>query len=44
MKSANEPSGRSIDGNVLEPDQRDFSGDIEGLRRLLPVEQTDTLK
>ena len=33
MKSANAPSGWSVDGNVLQPDQRDFSGNIEGLRR-----------
>ena len=30
MKSANAHSERSV-GNVLEPDQRDFLGDIEGL-------------
>ena len=33
MKSVNAPSGWSVDGNVLQPDQRDFSGNIEGLRR-----------
>ena len=33
MKSANAPSERSVDGNVLEPDQRDFLGNnIESLR------------
>ena len=32
MKSADASSGRSIGGNVLEPDQRDFSGNIEGLQ------------
>ena len=32
MKSANVSSGRSVDGNVLEPDQRDFSGNIKGLQ------------
>ena len=32
MKSANAPSGRSVDGIVLERDQRDFLGNIEGLR------------
>ena len=32
MKSANASSGRSIDGNVLERDRRDSSGDIEGLQ------------
>ena len=32
MKSANSPLGRSVDGNVLEPDRRDFSGKIEGLQ------------
>ena len=32
MKSANASSGRSVDGNVLEPDQGDFSGNIEGLQ------------
>ena len=32
MKSANAPSGRSVDGNVLESDQRDTLGKIEGLR------------
>ena len=32
MKSAIASSGRSIDGNVLQPDQRDFSGNIEGLQ------------
>ena len=30
-KSANAPSERSVDGNVLEADQRDFLGKIEGL-------------
>ena len=29
MQSANASSRRSADGNVLEPDQRDFSGNIE---------------
>ena len=24
VKSTNAPSGRSVDGNILEPDQRDF--------------------
>ena len=32
MKSANAFSGQSVDGNVLEPGQRDFSGNIEGLQ------------
>ena len=32
MKSANASSGRSVDGNVLKLDQRDFSGNIEGLQ------------
>ena len=32
MMSANALSGRSVHGNVLEPDQRDFLGNIEGLR------------
>ena len=32
MKSANASSGRIVDGNVLELDQRDFSGNFEGLR------------
>ena len=32
MKSANVSSGRSVDGNVLELDQRDFLGYIEGLQ------------
>ena len=32
MKLANASSGRRVDGNVLEPDQRDFSGNIEGLQ------------
>ena len=32
MKSTIAPSGRNIDGNVLEPDQGDFSGNIEGLQ------------
>ena len=31
VKSANASSGWSVDANVLEPDQRDFSGNIEGL-------------
>ena len=31
MKSANAHLEQSIDGNLLEPDQRDFSGNIEGL-------------
>ena len=32
MKSANSPSGRSVDSNLLELTQRDFLGNIEGLR------------
>ena len=32
MKSANASSGRSVDGNVLEPERRYFSGNIEGLQ------------
>ena len=32
MKSANAPSGRSVDGNVFVSDQRVFLGNIEGLR------------
>ena len=32
MKSAIAPSGGSVDGNVMEPDQMDFLGNIEGLR------------
>ena len=32
MKSANASSGRSVDGNVMEPDRRDFSGQVEGLQ------------
>ena len=32
LKSANAPSGRSVDGNVLEPGHRDFLGNIEGLQ------------
>ena len=32
MKSTNASSGRSVDGNVLDPDQRDFSGNVEGLQ------------
>ena len=32
MKSANASSGRSVDCNVLEPDQRDFSGNAEALQ------------
>ena len=32
MKSANVPSGQSVDGNVLEPDHREFLGNFEGLR------------
>ena len=32
MKSANASSGWSVDGNVLELDQRDLSGNIEGLQ------------
>ena len=31
MKSANAPSERCVDGNVLEADQRYFLGKIEGL-------------
>ena len=30
-RSSNAPSGINSDGNVLEPDQRDFSANIEGL-------------
>ena len=33
MKSANAPSERNVDGIVLEPDQRDFLGKIESLRK-----------
>ena len=32
MKSANAHSEQSVDGNVLEHEQRDFLGNIEGLR------------
>ena len=32
MKSANASLERSIDGNVLEPGQRDFSGNVERLQ------------
>ena len=32
MKSANSPSGRSVDSNVMELNQRDFLGNIEDLR------------
>ena len=32
IKSANAHPERSVDGNVVEPDQRDFLGNIEGLR------------
>ena len=32
MKPTNAPSERSVDGNVLEPDQRDFLGNIEGVQ------------
>ena len=32
MKLANVHPERSVDGNVLEPDQRDFLGNFEGLR------------
>ena len=38
MKSANAHSEQSVDGNVLEPDQRDFLGNIEGLRIAASVE------
>ena len=31
VKSANMSSERSVDGNVLEPDQRDFRDNNEGL-------------
>ena len=33
MKSANASSGRSVDGNVLKPDQKGFLGNVEGLQR-----------
>ena len=36
MKSANVSSGQGVDGSVLEPDQRDFSGSIEGLQMTAP--------
>ena len=32
MKSANESSGWSVDGNIKEPDQRDFPSNVEGLQ------------
>ena len=32
MKSANASSGQRVDGNVLEPDQMDFSGGTDGLQ------------
>ena len=32
MKSSNASSGRRIDGNISEPDQREFSGNIGGLQ------------
>ena len=31
MKSTNASSGWTVDGNVLKPDHRDFSGNVEGL-------------
>ena len=31
MKSANVSSGRSVDGNILDPNQRVLSGNVEGL-------------
>ena len=34
MKSANAFSGRSVDANVLQPDQREFSANIEGLQMI----------
>ena len=30
LKSTLASSGRSVDGNVMKPDQRDFSGNVEG--------------
>ena len=33
LKSTNASWGWSVDGNVLETDQRDFSGNIKGLQR-----------
>ena len=36
LKSANAPSERSVDGIVLDPDQRDFLSKIEGLRMTAP--------
>ena len=32
IKPANASSGWQVDGNVLEPDHRDFPGNIEGLQ------------
>ena len=32
MKSTNASSGTSVYDNVLDPDQRDFSGNVENLR------------
>ena len=32
MKSSIAPSERSVGGNVIEPDQRDFLGNTEGLQ------------
>ena len=36
MKSANASSGRSVDVNVMEPDQRNFSGYFEGVQMTAP--------
>ena len=33
MNSPNVSSGRCVDGHLLEPEQRDFSGEIEGIQK-----------
>ena len=43
MKSANASSGQSVDGNVLEPEQRVFSGNVEGLQMTTPSRKTSHL-
>ena len=34
MKSANASSERNLNGNVLEPDHKDFPGNIDGLQMM----------
>ena len=44
MTSAKASSGQSLDGNVLETYQKDFSGKVEGLQMTASKKLTDGFK